>query len=185
MGGGIHPQRHGNDERRDNGAQRKQKRGRQMLHKRGEYVLAAHEARAHVAMQEPREPGKILLDERAVQAKLGLARVDDLLRDRDAGVFEHGRHVVAAGQLHERKRQKRDAHKDGNKLQQALCYEFAHALPRFSHRPLMTFPLADSIECYFLLVKCYSRHTQSDTPHSRRKREEIELRMKLKVRVLY
>ena len=87
-----------------------------MLHKRGKDVLAAHEARAHVAMQEPYEPGKVLFDERAVQAELGLARVDDLLRDRDAGVFEHGGHVVAAGQLHERKRQKRDAHKDGNKL---------------------------------------------------------------------
>ena len=87
-----------------------------MLHERGEYVLAAHEARAHVAMQESHEPGKILLDERTVQAELGLARVDNLLRDRDAGVFEHGGHVVAASQLHERKRQKRDAHKDGNKL---------------------------------------------------------------------
>ena len=116
MGGGIHPQRHGDDERRDDGAQREEKRGGQVLHERGKDVLAAHKTRAHVAMQKPRKPGEVLLDERSVQAELGLARVDDLLRDRNAGVFEHGGHIVSAGQLHERKRQKRDTHKDGNKL---------------------------------------------------------------------
>ena len=45
----------------------------------------------------------------------GRVLLDDA-RDRNAGVFEHGGHVVAASQLHERERQKRDAHKDGNKL---------------------------------------------------------------------
>ena len=67
-------------------------------------------------MQEPRKPREVLLDERAVQTELSLARVYDLLRHRNAGVFEHGGHVVAASQLHKRERQKRDAHKDGNKL---------------------------------------------------------------------
>ena len=102
MGGGIHPQRHGNNERRDDGAQRKQKGGRQVLHERGEDVLAAHKARAHVAMQESHEPREVLLDERTVQTELSLARVNDLLRNRNAGVFEHGGHVVAASQLHKR-----------------------------------------------------------------------------------